>query len=91
MANVRSGPLLADSARSVLARSRGDARVDPTRELLMTQAFVHTLLGDKQEAVDLLQQYLTFNPERRQGFAEHGHWWWRELRSDAAYQRMIGG
>ena len=84
-------PALADSARTVLERSRGDARVDPTRELLMTQAFVRTLLGDNQEAVDLLQQYLTFNPDRREGFSQHGHWWWRELRSDPSYQRMIGG
>ncbi|MDP2959505.1 MAG: hypothetical protein Q8N53_24005 [Longimicrobiales bacterium] len=82
---------LADSARAVLDRSRGDPEVDPTRELLMTQAFVRTLLGDREEAVDLLRQYLTFNPERREGFAQHGHWWWRELRSDPAYQRMIGG
>ena len=82
---------LADSARSVLNRSRGNAGIDPTRELLMTQAFVRTLLGDRTEAVELLQQYLTFNPERREGFAQHGHWWWRELRSDPAYQRMIGG
>ena len=75
----------------MLERSRGDARVDPTRELLMTQAFVRTLLGDNQEAVDLLQQYLTFNPDSREGFSQHGHWWWRELRSDPSYQRMIGG
>jgi len=85
------GGTLADSARAVLDRSGGDAQVDPTRELLMTQAFIRTLLGDNQEAVELLQQFLAFNPERREGFAQHGHWWWRELRSDPAYQRMIGG
>ena len=82
---------LADSARAVLGRSRGDAEIDPNRELLLTQAFMRTLLGDNQEAVDLLEEYLTFNPERRQGIAEHGHWWWRELRSDPVFQRMIGG
>ena len=81
---------LTDSARAVLGRSRGDTEVDQNRELLTTQAFVRTLLGDNQEAVDLLQEYLTFNPERRVGFAEHGHWWWRELRSHPAFQRMIG-
>jgi TolB-like protein len=93
LANASGGSdvTLADSARSVLDRSGGDADIDPTRELLMTQAFVRTLLGDDQEAVDLLQRYLTFNPERREGFAQHGHWWWRQLRSDPAYQRMIGG
>ncbi|MFV2006972.1 MAG: hypothetical protein ACC667_05975 [Longimicrobiales bacterium] len=82
---------LADSARAVLGRSRGNVEIDPNRELLLTQAFVRTLLGDNQEAVDLLEEYFTFNPERRQGIAEHGHWWWRELHGDPAYQRMIGG
>ena len=82
---------VADSARAVLGRSRGDAQIDPNRELLLTQAFVWTLLGDNQEAVDQLEEYLTFNPERREGIAEHGHWWWRDLRGDPAFQRMIGG
>ena len=35
------------------------------------------------------EQYLTFNPERREGFVEHGHWWWREIRSRPEFQIMI--
>lgn len=81
---------LPDSARSVLARSEAGPDLDPTRELLVTQAFIHTLLDQPQEAVDLLGRYLTFNPERREGFAQHGHWWWRELRGNPAYQQLVG-
>lgn len=80
-----------DSARAVLARSEASPDLDPSRELLVSQAFVRTLLGDASGAVDLLGRYLTFNPERRAGFAEHGHWWWRDLRGDPAFQTLVGG
>jgi eukaryotic-like serine/threonine-protein kinase len=82
---------LADSARAVLDRSRGNTALDPNRELLLTQAFMRTLLDDNEEAVSLLEEYFTFNPERREGIVTHGHWWWRELRLDPAFQRIIGG
>lgn len=82
--------VLADSARSVLRTSRGDASLDPGRDLLVTQAFAYTLLDDSEQAVDLLQEYLTFNPDRREGFTEHGHWWWRELRGHPAFRRITG-
>ncbi|MBT8488425.1 MAG: hypothetical protein KJO65_06370, partial [Gemmatimonadetes bacterium] len=81
---------LADSARTLLGTSRGDASVDAGRDLLVTQAFAYTLLGDNEGAVDLLQEYLTFNPDRRAGFTEHGHWWWRDLRRDPAFGRITG-
>ena len=87
-AEIERSEGLADSARAVLERSRGDATIDPGRELLLNQAFVYSILGDNETAVDLLQEYLTFNPERRQGFTEHGHWWWRELRRDPAFSRI---
>lgn len=81
---------LADSARTLLRESRGDATMDPGRDLLVTQAFAYTLLDDNEEAVDLLQEYLTYNPDRREGFTEHGHWWWRDLRQDPAFVRITG-
>ncbi|MEQ9570308.1 MAG: hypothetical protein RLN75_08980, partial [Longimicrobiales bacterium] len=79
-----------DSARAVLARSEPDPDLDPSRELLVSQAFVLTLLDDRSGAIELLGRYLTFNPERRAGFAEHGHWWWRELRGDPAFRALVG-
>ncbi len=82
--------MLADSARAVLDGTQANSEMDPAGDLLMTKAFVLALLGDHQGAVGLLQRFLTFNPERREGFAQHNHWWWRDLRSDPAFQRMIG-
>lgn len=80
----------ADSARAVLERSRGDADVDPTRELLLRQAFIYTILDDDSAAIANLREYLTANPDRIEGFREHGHWWWRDLRGTEEFQRLIG-
>jgi hypothetical protein len=81
---------LADSARRVLERSRGDATVDPSRDLLIDEAMVRTILGDKTEALRLLKVYLVANPDHRKGMAETQSWWWRDLKSDPRYQEMVG-
>ncbi|HEV7838914.1 MAG TPA: hypothetical protein VGO75_12665, partial [Gemmatimonadaceae bacterium] len=80
---------LADSARRVLLRARADRTVDPRGELLGYEAFVRTQLGDKKEAVDLLQQYLTDHPEHRRGFSKVNAWWWRDLQSDPRFQTLV--
>ncbi len=79
---------LPDSARSVLGRAQSNPDVDPTRELLLTQAFVRTLLGDEDEAIDLISAYLTANPAHREGFAEHGHWWWRSIQNNPRFRQL---
>jgi serine/threonine-protein kinase len=84
------GALLADSARSVLSRSRANPEIDPTRELIMLQAYARTALDDRAEAVDLLSEYFVANPERRRGFAEHQHWWWRSLHDDPRFRQLVG-
>jgi serine/threonine-protein kinase len=81
---------LADSARHVLDRSQGNSDVDPTQDLLYTQAFVRTILGDKDRAFELLKRYIAGNDERRTGLAEDYQWWFRDLRSDPRYQQLIG-
>ncbi|MEO8576613.1 MAG: serine/threonine-protein kinase [Gemmatimonadales bacterium] len=85
---ARSG--MADSARRVLVRSRGDAKVDPTRDLLIDEALVRVILGDKDEALRLLKTYLVANPEHRAGMAETQSWWWRDLKNDPRYKEMVG-
>ena len=79
-----------DSARHLLARSSADAQIDRERELVSYQAFVRVLLGDRDEALDLLKQYLAANPEHRVGFATGYHWWWRDLRDDARFRQLVG-
>jgi hypothetical protein len=55
------------------------------------EAFVRSQLGDKKEAVDLLQRYLTDHPEHRGGFAKVNAWWWRDLQSDPRFNTLIAG
>ena len=80
----------ADSARHVLDRSKGDRQVDPQRELLGYEAFVRTMLGDKDEALRLLDEYLVANPKHREGFRKIVHWWWRPLQDDPRFKALIG-
>jgi eukaryotic-like serine/threonine-protein kinase len=81
---------LKDSARHVLERSRGTAAVDPTRDLLGWEASVRTMLGDKEEAIRLLGEWLVANPRHREGFRKSVHWWWRPLQDDPRFKALIG-
>jgi TolB-like protein len=82
---------LPDSARRVLVRARASREVDPRGELMGLEAFVRTMLGDRKEAVDLLQQYLTEHPEHRHGFAKANPWWWRDLQNDPRFKTLVAG
>ncbi len=81
---------LKDSARRVLQRSRGTPDVDPTRDLLAWEAAMRTMLGDKEEALRLLSEYLVANPRHREGFRKNVHWWWRPLQDDPRFKALIG-
>jgi len=61
-------PALRDSARSVIRRSRADAKTDPTRELALWEAIARTVLGDKDEAFAQLsgrEHFALLHPEDR--------------------------
>ena len=77
VAGVLARAGLADSARHVAQRSRGDAQMDPTRDLALTAAYVYILIGDRPAAMDQLKVYLAANPARRQGFADDPGWQFR--------------
>jgi serine/threonine-protein kinase len=79
-----------DSARHVLEKARGNPTIDPSRDLVIDEAVVRTILGDKAEAIKLLKQYLIANPDHRAGMAETKSWWWRDLKTDPAYREMVG-
>jgi len=83
---------LADSARHLLVRSTAadDAKLDPERELLAGAAFAYTLLGDRDQAIRLLQEQIAANPQHRVGLARMSHWWWRSLRNDRRFQDLVG-
>ena len=79
-----------DSARQVLERSKGNMDVDPAQDLLYGEAFVFTLLGDKDRAFELLKRYVAGHEERRADLAKDYQWWFRDLRSDPRYQQLAG-
>ena len=80
----------ADSARAVLVHSRGNPEIDPSRDLIIDEAVVRTILGDKAEALRLLKEYLVANPDHRAGMATTQSWWWRDLKNDPGYKQMVG-
>ena len=53
---------------------------DPAQSLLSVEAYARTLVGDDDEAINLLKRYAASNPDH--GFEETAItvWWWRELR-----------
>jgi TolB-like protein len=61
IALARAG--LADSARHVMERSRGDATVDAGRELAQLEAVGRMIVGDKDEAFKWLSTWLASNPQ----------------------------
>jgi eukaryotic-like serine/threonine-protein kinase len=82
-------PSLADSARHVAKRSEGDATIDPTRELAYFGAFVYTLLGDKDQAINLLKQHLAVNPHKAAGLRDDPGWWFRDISTDRRFQQAV--
>jgi len=89
MALARAG--LADSAKAVAVRSRADANLDPPRELVSFEAIVHTILGEKDEAIRLLGLYYATNPQQRTAGGDKDEtWWYRDLQGDPRYQALVG-
>jgi len=82
---------LVDSARHLAVQSRASTEVDQAQDLLYFEAFVRTLLGDKDEALKLLQRYLAGNEERRADVAGDYQWWFRDLRTDPRWQQLVSG
>jgi hypothetical protein len=81
-----------DSARSVFERARQQIspEFDPDLELFAVEAFVRTLSGDLDEAIDLLKQYQAANPGH--DFSRRlGTWWWRDVRNHPRYRELEVG
>ena len=86
---VRAG--LADSARHVLLRSRATPQEDPRHDVEGYEVVVRVMLKEQDEAIRLIEDYLTVNPEHRKGFAARTVWWWRDLQGNPRFQRLIAG
>lgn len=79
---------LGDSARAVVRRAHRDAQ-SPYIALDMTyaEAYVHLLLGERDETLRLLRTYLDANAQERASTAQHP--WWRSLRSDPRFAALV--
>ena len=80
---------IADSARNVLLRARGNLEIDPDRALYPLETLVRTILGDTDEAISVLREYMVSNPHHRDEETENVHWWYRDLQNDPRYQELM--
>ena len=87
-----TSPAFKDSARRVLLRARApSAALDPRKDLPPNEAAVRVMLGDKDVAVELIKDYLTVNPQHRQGFASRVGWYWRDLQDYPKFRQLLAG
>jgi serine/threonine-protein kinase len=82
---------LPDSSRRVLLRARATPEQDPERELEGYEAVMRVILGDQDEAIRLIADYLTVHPSHRKGFAARVSPWWRDLQSNPKFRRLMAG
>jgi serine/threonine-protein kinase len=80
----------ADSARRVIERARAGPDIDPHLELVGHEMVVRAILGDIDEALELLRMYLTANPGHREGFMRANRWEFRRLRDDPRFLAIVG-
>jgi hypothetical protein len=78
---------LADSAQATARRARADP-IDPARELASMEAFVETVAGNEQGALQRLSEYLQASPGQRSEVATT--WWFRDLRDSPTFRRLVG-
>lgn len=78
---------LADSARSVLVRSRVGSDIDPDQELANWEAVMRIMIGDRDTAIDLLEQYAAANPGHF-GKERALHWWYRDVQGMPEFREL---
>jgi len=91
VAGALARALMKDSARHVLVRARSTPEEDPSRELEGDEAVMRVILGDQDEAIRLISDYLTVNPSHRKGFATRTGWWWRDIQGNPKFKALIAG
>jgi tetratricopeptide (TPR) repeat protein len=81
---------LPDSARSLLQRTRRTIThdMDPNQELLSQEAYIRTLAGNADTAIDLLKRYVAANPGHEFLQQAGQVWWWRELRTHPRWREI---
>ncbi len=78
---------LADSARAVLERAHEAVtpEIDPSLDLYAQEAYMWSLLGDEDRAIDVLKLIAALHP----GTTYEGpQWWWRKLRDNPRWKEV---
>jgi eukaryotic-like serine/threonine-protein kinase len=89
LALARAG--LADSARAVIGRSRGDSQIDPASELIYYEAQARAQLGDKDDVIRLLTRFFATSPQLRPFAKDDDSWFWDSVRDDPRYKALVNG
>jgi hypothetical protein len=84
---ARSG--LKDSARRVLETGRVGHDVDPEDELRGYEAIPLILLGDHNEAIEVLKSYVVLHPTHEFSVGRDLHWWWRPLQDEPGFRALL--
>jgi serine/threonine-protein kinase len=80
---------LKDSARHVLDSARAGRDVDPEQDLPGYEAVMRIILGDHQDAIALLTNYVLVNPTHEFTAGRDLHWWWRPLRDFPEFRAVM--
>jgi len=79
---------LADSARSVIRRTRAGAADDPALYITYEEAHAWLLLGDREEALRALRKYLEASPREKAYEAEDPYF--QDLHGDPRFEELVG-
>ena len=79
-------PGLADSGRRVMNSVQMSRDIDPDQELSGYAAIIRTILGDYDEAITLLKNYVVLHPTHEFTVGRDLHWWWRPLQGKPGFQ-----
>jgi serine/threonine-protein kinase len=81
---------LTDSSRRVVERSKGNAELDPTRDLALLGAFAFAQAGDRTNAIEMFKLYFSANERARGRYSEDPGWQFRSLADDPRFRSLVG-
>ena len=80
-----------DSANTVLLLARADdPETDRGEDLAKHEAYARAILGDFDQSLQLLRQYLIANRDQDHGGGDDGlvHWWWKPLQDQPGFKEL---
>jgi serine/threonine-protein kinase len=79
---------LMDSANNVLVRARADREIDTEGELPGYEAVMRTQMGELEQGLEMLKQYVATHPDHFFLVGGNIHWWWRPLQALPGFQTL---